>query len=265
MNIFDTELSLNVINANKQKQALSGVQKVSYKRTKLTNNVIDSPATRNALYYFNKRYNTNYSAEIVAEKFKCILDPFYFFQQNRITPPNQQFDYSNAIGFISADGTHLIFRDYGGKQDKRYNNFNICQNDDVGLMSKAYNISGQISAMENEVNLIIAEGIFDIIGIYTHFGKQYDESNTIYAAACGKAFNAVILNYIRMGFLNLNLIIYSDADVNTEFYKVLKNNSPYLKNSKITVYYNSLYNPQTKYGKDYGVPNEQIQLRKIIV
>ena len=35
-----------------------------------------------------------------------------------------------------------------------------------------------------------------------------------------------------------------------------------MKNSSITVYYNSLYNPQTKSGKDYGVPVNEIKLRK---
>lgn len=265
MNIFDTDLSMHVINANKERKSLSGVQKISFKKKILKNNIIETQTTYAGLNYINNRFNTNFPPEILTKKFKCILDPIEFFKANNITVPNMNFDYSQAIGFISADNTHLIFRDYGGKQDKRYNNFNICQNDALGLVSKSYNISGEISAMSPTVNLVITEGIFDIIGIYTHFRHLYDEENTIFAAACGKAYNAVILNYIRMGFLNLNVIIYSDGDVDQRFYKSLKNSAPYLKNSSITVYYNSLYNPETKFGKDYGVPKEQIQLRKIII
>ena len=45
----------------------------------------------------------------------------------------------------------------------------------------------------------------------------------------------------------------------------LKASSPYLKNSQITIFYNSLYNKETGYGKDYGVPKKDIQLKKIII
>ena len=118
--------------------------------------------------------------------------------------------------------------------------------------------------MSEKTTLIITEGIFDIIGVYNHFYGGNDE-NTIFAAACGKAFNAVILNYIRMGFLDLDIIIYSDADVNVNFYKSLKMSSPYLKNSKITIFYNDLYDPKTGFGKDYGCRKNEIKLKKIII
>lgn len=262
MGLFDTELALNVIQANKQKSTNTGIQKISYKQRNIKNPVFQTEATQKALQYFNGRFGTNYTTDFVNSKFKCILDPISFFNENHIHP-NVQFDYREAIGFLSSDNSHVIFRDYGGKQEKRYNNLNISFQDD-SLISKSYNISSEISVMEPEINLVIAEGIFDIIGVNTYF-YQGNEKNTIFAAACGKAYNAVILNYIRMGFLNLNVIIYSDADVDPSFYRALKNNAPYLKNSKITVYYNNLYNLKTKYGKDYGCKKEDIQLRKIII
>ena len=123
-----------------------------------------------------------------------------------------------------------------------------------------------IDIMQPVVNLVITEGIFDIIGVYTHFYKntQY-EKNTIFAAACGKSYNAVILNYIRLGFLNLNISIYSDGDVDVNFYRELKDSNPYLKGSNITIFYNDLYDPSTGYGKDYGVKKEDIKLRKVII
>lgn len=267
MELFDTELSMSVINANKQRKENSGIQKISYtKRNNLKNPVFDTMASKNALTYFNNRYLSNYDAEFVTKKFKCILDPISFFNENSMRVPNIQFDYSESIGFISSDNSHIIFRDYGGKQEKRYNNLNIYQDNNIGLVSKAYNISSDVSIMEPQINLVICEGIFDIIGVYTHYySNKNDLNDTIFAAACGKAYNAVILNYIRMGFLNLNVIIYSDADVDPSFYRALKNSAPYLKNSKITLYYNNLYNPKTKYGKDYGCPINDIQLRKIII
>jgi hypothetical protein len=263
MGLFDSELALSVVSANKERKNNSGIQKVSFKKQMVKNNVFETDATLNSLQYFNNRFHSNYTADFVKTKFKAVLDPIMFFNENRITP-NVQFDFTQSIGFLSSDNSHVIFRDYGGKQDKRYNNLNIAYNENEGTISKTYNISSNISAMEPDVNLVIAEGVFDIIGVYTHFYRDNDY-NTIFAAACGKAYNAVISNYIRMGFLNLNVIIYSDADVDPSFYRALKNNAPYLKNSKITVFYNNLYDPKTKYGKDYGCPKEDIQLRKIII
>lgn len=263
LGIFNTELSLSVINANKSFRSNKGIQKVSYKKRKLINTPVDSLASMNAVNYFNNRYGTNFTNEFIVNTFKAVTDPLNFFKENNIFVPNGVFDYSNAIGFISSDSSHIVFRDIGGRSEKRYNNLNIIPNDDVSTISKTYNISGNIDIMQEKTTLVITEGIFDIIGVYNHFYQNTD--NTIFAAACGKAYNAVILNYIRMGFLNLDVVIFSDADVNINFYKALKNNSPYLKNSRITVFYNDLYDPKTGYGKDYGVRKEDIKLKKIII
>lgn len=263
LGIFNTDLSLAIINANKQFRSNSGIQKVSYKKHKLINNAYDSYSSRNAVLYFNNRYGTNYSNESLIRAFRAVTDPIQFFKDNNIKVPDGIFDYSNAIGFISSDSSHIVFRDISGKSKKRYNNLNLFPYDDISSISKTYNIPTDIDIMKEKVTLVITEGIFDIIGVYNHFYNN--EKNMIFAAACGKAYNAVILNYIRMGFLNLDIVIYSDADVNINFYRSLKSNSPYLKNSKITVFYNDLYEQETGYGKDYGVRKEDIKLKKIII
>lgn len=264
LGIYNTDLSISVINANKNYKATKGVQKVSYQKRKLINKPYDSVASQNAVQYFNTRYGTSFDNEFIVNKFKAVTDPLQFFADNRIYPPQGVFDYANAIGFISSDASHIVFRDITGTSPKRYNNLNLIQNDELTTASKTYNIAGGIDIMQDKTKLVITEGIFDIIGVYNHFYLGKDE-NIIFAAACGKAYNAVILNYIRMGFLDLEIEIYSDGDVNANFYKAIKNSSPYLKNSKITVYYNDLYDPKTGYGKDYGVPADQIKLKKIII
>lgn len=264
LGIYEASAGENLILANKEFKDNQKIQHISYKRRNLKNIVSNSKAESAALLYFNQRYGTNYTAEEVIEKFKAVLDANYFFQENKIYASNKQFDCSHAIGFISADSTHIIFRDITGQQNLRYNNLNIEKSYEDA--SKLYNISSNIDTMQDEVNLVITEGIFDIIGVYNYFYKGTpEEENTIFAAACGKSYGAVILKYIRMGFLNLNISIYSDADVDISFYRELKKSSPYLKNSRIIVYYNDKYNPVTKYGKDYGVRREEISLRKAII
>ena len=60
-----------------------------------------------------------------------------------------------------------------------------------------------------------------------------------------------------MGFLNLKIFIYSDADVDIGFYKKMKASSIFMRNP-ITIYYN-------KKEKDFGVSFERIQLSKAII
>lgn len=256
------ELRSTIVSANKNVKLTNTIGKISFKKKKLQNTPVDTEISARAVQYFNNRYGSSYTNEYIVNKFKTVTDPIHFFEENKISIPNGQYDFANAIGFISSDNSHIIFRDISGRQPKRYFNLNLYQDEDV--TSKSYNISNNIDIMEERVSLVITEGIFDIIGVYSHFYNENSE-NTIFAAACGKAYNAIILKYIRMGFLDLDITIYSDADVDVSFYRNLKESSPYLKNIRLTIYYNSLYDPETGYGKDYGVPKHQIKLRKVIV
>ena len=113
--------------------------------------------------------------------------------------------------------------------------------------------------MQDEITLVMTEGIFDIIGIYLAEYKDTEkETNAIFAAACGKGYNAVINHFIRKGFLNLKIIIYSDNDVSREKLLEIKDSNYIIRNQPITVYYNEL-------SKDVGVPKEQIKLRRMVI
>lgn len=267
LEIYDTSMSTSIIGANKVYRENQGVQKIHIGKRKRIINIPDtSEITSKNLEYFNSRFRTKFTPDFISSKFRVILNPIKFFSDNNIIVPNGHYDFTNAIGFISTDNSHIVFRDTSGRQARRYYNLNISPEIMEDISSKIYNISSSIDAMSERVKLVITEGIFDVIGVYSHFYKgTEDENNTIFAAACGKGFNAVILNYIRAGFLNLDVTIYSDADVDLNFFRNLKNTSDYLKTSKITIYYNSLYDKSTGFGKDYGVPKDQIKLRKILI
>lgn len=263
LGIYDNSINESIIISNKEYHQNQGIQHISFKRKEFKNTLTQSKNSINAALYFNNRYGSNYSEEELINKFKCILDAPYFFNENKIYAP-KIFDFSNSIGFISSDSTHIIFRDITGKQKLRYNNLRVDKVSEEA--SKIYNISTEIDIMQPTINLVITEGIFDIIGVYTHFYKDTPlEKNTIFAAACGKSYNAVILNYIRMGFLSMNISIYSDGDVDVNFYRDLKRSNPYLRGENITIFYNDLYDKTTGYGKDYGVRKEEIKLRKVII
>lgn len=267
LGIYNNDLTLDIIQANKSLKNL-GVQKIHIKSAReLEHEPTDTIAAQNSVIYFNNRYGTNYDAKYLQEKFKAVLDGMAFIQLNRIFVPVQKFDFSKAIGFISSDKSHVIFRDISGQQATRYFNLCLVSNEaELDTSSKMYNISTSLDVMQDELHLVITEGIFDIIGVYNHFYKDTPkEKNTVFAAACGKAYNAVIQHYIRLGFLNLKITIYSDGDVNQYFYRDMKASSPYLKNNRIEVYYNANYDKNTGFGKDFGVPKDQITLKKIII
>lgn len=261
LGIYVNDLPLSILNANKVLKKSGGSTPIKFKKQNLKYPELnDGLATQN---YFNNRYGVNLSSSYITNKFKAILDAEAFFTANNLHINMGQFDFKNSIGFVSSDTSHAVFRDITGLQQKRYSNLNLFQ-DDAG--SKIYNISSDINLTEKKVKLVITEGIFDIIGVYLHFYKDTEEEqNTIFAAACGKGYNAVISHFARMGFLDLEVIIYSDGDVDLYKFKEIKKNSIYIKNSKLTIFYNDLYDPTTGSGKDFGIPKDCIKLRKVVL
>lgn len=255
LGVYDNSAGLVLAKASKDYRTNSGIQQVSFRGKEFNNTPTNSPNAIAAVNYFNKRYESNFTEEELINKFKCVTDAESFFKLNNIRAPNHQYDFSKAIGFISSDNSHIIFRDITNTQQKRYDNLSLYSSEVVGAMSKAYNIPGTIDAMASSVDLVITEGIFDIIGVYNIFYKNADNPNIIFSAACGKSYKAIIMNYIRKGFLNLNIKIYSDADVPISFFQEMKQSSPYLREQTIQVFYN------TK-SKDYGIPANQIELRQ---
>lgn len=262
LGIFNNDLNLDIAEANKVLRNV-GVQKIQTKKLrKLVHENPNTQLAQQSLQYFNNRYNLNLNPVYIQNKFKAVLDVPEFMKLNGIYIPYGQFDFNNAIGFISSDSSHIIFRDTSGKQPRRYYNLCLANEDELDACSKMYNISSEIDVLQEKITLVMTEGIFDIIGVYNHFYKDTPkEKNAIFAAACGKAYNAVIQHYIRMGFLDMDIKIYSDADVYRNFYEDMKKSSNYLKNTQIEVFYNSLYQKGTKFGKDFGVPADQIKLK----
>ncbi len=206
------------------------------------------------LKYFNDRYGTDIDHTELESKYSCILDVKEFISLNniRVVEKFKHIDFSKYIGFVSSDKSHLIARNTvdGGM---RYININIHDSVDG---KKEYNITDNLDIMSEKIRLIMTEGIFDIIGVREHFYKSYDDTNTVFVAGVGKAFNSVINSYSRKGCLDLDVIIYADSDTTIPFYKNLKKNNKFIKDTQITVYFNSI-------GKDFGVEKSKINLMRV--
>lgn len=253
--IDDSGLNVELLEASKN------ISKHASKKSKVSKNFnlfkYDRAVAINNLQYLSNRYDIDYDINNINElidKYKIIIDPMTFLSINKINTDNIIFDFSNAIGFLSFDKNYAIFRLTHNNSKMRYINIPLLGAESD---SKVYAISSYIDILAPKVTFVMTEGIFDIIGVYEHFYKNAN-TNYIFIASCGKSYRTAIDSFVRMGFLNFDLVIYSDADVKLDFYKDIKKNSIYLQNKQITIYYN-------ENSKDFGVPKNQILLRKAVI
>jgi len=253
LQVFDGTTILNINEANKNTPNV----KIAHTKVEVDLNYKDedNEISQAGLKYFNDRFKVNATLDEANTKFKCICNPYAFLTQNKIDISKSKFDFSKAIGFLSSDNKYLICRDITGKQAIRYSNQYLTQDDDK---SKIYNIKLPINILTDEITLVITEGIFDCIGVYYKFYSEAQNGNIIIAAGCGKSYPQVIEKFIKMGFLNLKIEIYSDTDVSVKTFQELKESKYYLKNIPLTIYYNTL-------GKDCGTSADQINVTKTII
>lgn len=192
------------------------------------------------------------------EKYKIVFSLFDLIDLNgltSITCSEQMFKTlnNNFIGFVSYDNSHVIMRNLSSKTlpNMRYYNYNIF-NDPTG--NRFYVMPNKVDLLTTKINIIATEGIFDIIGVKEHvyYGKM--DSSTIYTAICGTGFQNVIKKFAKMGFIDMNIHIYSDSDQGLNMYKSVKKQISMFTDEKIKISYNIL-------SKDYGVPKENIKLK----
>ena len=116
----------------------------------------------------------------------------------------------------------------------------------------------KIDPFNSDIKTInIAEGVFDILGVYYHLMNGYDY-NMVYAAINGSGYLNVIKYILEQGLLcDVNINIFSDADRAPDYYnKMISNLRPFVNN--IRLFYNSI-------GKDYGVKKYEIKLKEILI
>lgn len=167
-------------------------------------------------------------------------------------PKMAQTLHDSYVGFLTTNNEFINFRDITNKNKLRYFKYVVFQDKFDSL--KFYTIPNKINLMTtSKITINIAEGIFDILGIYYHITHQNNTDN-IYVAVCGCAYLSVIKYYIELGLCGSNIVvnIYSDADKDPYFYKsVIREISAWV--GEVHLFYNTL-------GKDYGVRAEEISI-----
>jgi hypothetical protein len=218
---------------------------------------------QNKMDYLNERIGMNITAKEAVTSYKTIFSIEDYLSLNEINFVTEEESVLEklekyGIGFLSADQTFINFRSTvdPNKSGFRYHMYSIFEPSEES--KRFYTINSQIDLMNPVLNVHVAEGVLDIVGVHQHLFNGKFLKDHVFMAVNGKGFNRIFQYLSRLGFLNLNVEIYSDADVNLNFYKYMKTESILLKDTRIKVLYNKLE-------KDYGVHADKINTREVII
>jgi hypothetical protein len=198
-------------------------------------------------------------------RYKIIYDLRQFFIDNKLRVNHEYGNvkemlrilHENCVGFISFDNTHINFRDITGKTGRRYTQYMIYPNASLknSETSGIYIIPTNIDAMSPELNVVMAEGSFDILRVYSDFYKASDNGNTVFASVSNAhSYTSLLKKFLEFGFMFDSVTIYSDSDVDKSAYE--NGVRPLVPDARLTVYYNDLE-------KDFGNIKDPLKLRRI--
>jgi hypothetical protein len=207
--------------------------------------------------YFEDRLGIKITFEELAD-LKVIFKLGQFLQHNEIqkitTTKEKAVSLNNDyLGFLTTRNEFINFRKVYDSKFKRYEKYNVFKN--LDNTRKFYTIPNQVDLLTNKkITINIAEGVFDIYGVYYHLYEK-EKENMIYTAVSGSGYITVIKYFIQMGvFGNVDVNIYSDDDKQPYFYKhMVKELKPWIDN------FNLFYNEKSK---DFGVTKKEIKVIK---
>jgi hypothetical protein len=216
----------------------------------------DVDENRNILFLENRLgFSLN---EFHFKRYKIITNLYNFLTLNkidRLTVPQNEADRLafDAIGFLSADHSHIIFRNtnpyYKGR---RYTNYNIFNNNDG---SKLFSVSKDVDPLKEKHHIIISEGIIDLIQIENlYYQNSFNDINYIAFATNGSSHKNTLRWIMGMGILDYKLELYIDnEDGYLDKIKNINTWSHFLNKQEINIFKNIFPNE-----KDFGIKKENI-------
>lgn len=259
LDICDTKLSSRLTTYNNKAkrivnkkfgQSSSTIKLKSYK-------IIDECLANKKLEYINNRLGTDITIEDV-ESFKIVPNLGELLMVNKISQFTTSKDkvrnlHNCGVGFLSCENHYCNIRNITNSGE-RYYKYKLL--DYIVGGAKMYIIPSSFDILTTDtITINIAEGTFDILGIYFHVVNE-DKFNNIFIANNGSGFSGSLDYLLMKGFFgdNIHINIYSDKDHDYNFYtKLIERMKKYV--GHMTLYYNEI-------GKDYGVRKEEIKLIK---
>ena len=212
------------------------------------------------LNYINNRIGSNFTyKDLQALKIFLNLKDIISRNNLELTRHNMIINAldENFIGFISYDNSFCGLRKCTNTElhnsiNKRYINYNLVNKPDN---SKAYYILPTAIDITNPIpiKIHIAEGQFDILGIY-HNLNNCNSFQNIYIACGGKGYKQT-LEFIltELGLINFEIHFYPDKDVTDNDFNPILNT---IVNLNVDVY---IHRNIFKDEKDFGVPINRIK------
>lgn len=255
---IDTKLTDNLRNFNRK----------SAKYNKLTDTKIEdfniptyeyNKTVAAKLDYINGRLGTCIT-EKDANDLRMVLDIIPFLAINNIDSLDMcskkqiWFYEHNYTGFLSYNRNVITLRAINDYADKRY--VKVVLNPKNMDPNSYYTIPSSIDLLyTNQINIHIAEGIFDILGIYYNLMNR-NRDNNFYYAICGFGYTSILRNIIRVGLnTGLRVHIYADNDkTDNDIIIPLKKSELWEWTDEIILHRNSYEGM-----KDYGVAKEYIR------
>lgn len=262
LNIYDIDLITEVLDANRAVYGRTGgkIKRKKQMHTAPTMLVNDTARTLKKLGYINKRLGLSLSLEDMIT-LKIVPNLKEYIDNNRVGyysrhPSIMEELDLGFLGFLSCDNSNVVLRRLVPENKvnpslrERYNIYNIYSKDIGG--NNYYIIPG-ILRTDIPCNICMAEGPFDILGVYYHLPRL---PNSIYISATGKTNYTSVIQYVLtdlgVPFFNSHVHVYSDNDVNSKDIWKLKQT---LKSINMTGYIH--YNV-CEGEKDYGVTIDRI-------
>jgi hypothetical protein len=156
--------------------------------------------------------------------------------------------HEDYAGFLDYAGQEIIFRRVVESDSSRYFEMKFSK-----APFRLYTISKRIPIATTRLNLILAEGIFDVIGLYNKFPEFRDSA--VFAAMLGKNPDSIMDFFFKLGFFAQDVMIFKDNDVNDWKYISKIKDLVYPKKLGFTV--KVLHNET---GHDFGIPANEIRL-----
>ena len=209
--------------------------------------------------YFYKR--THKSAREYQQLFRICSDIEYFFKYaGRKTPEDTKKRIrwrekrGKYIYFFNDTFTMLQYRQIDGKMKGK---MSLVKSDNKLLKHKPYIIPKEPISEDNGVNIVIAEGVFDIINTYLYFSKKEDTG--YYVTTTGFASTMNVLREMTKYHYMSRITIMADSDVNIKKIRSLlllnKRNNIDDRISSLEVKYNEK-------GKDVGDIEERVSIKR---
>ncbi|MCM1221250.1 MAG: hypothetical protein NC548_42900 [Lachnospiraceae bacterium] len=158
---------------------------------------------------------------------------------------------NDYIGFLSVRNEYIIFRDITNKHEMRYIKYGIMKG--MENASSYYAIDNTVPILSREpIDIIVAEGTFDIIGILYHLYNG-DTTNRKFVSTSEGDFENPIMYHINQGLIgeNINVLCYVDNDTVADYERLKKRLKPYI--GSISFFHNTKF-------KDFGVSKDNIEV-----